>query len=1129
MATTASSLWRGVGPQPDLPLRFVTSTATFDGHDAAINIIRRLIQDQGGEVIHLGHNRRVDEIVAAAVEEDVDAVAVSSYQGGHMEFFGYLVERLRGAGAPRVRVFAGGGGTITADEASALHAAGVERVYLPADGTLLGLEGMVADLVQRAQAARDHGRPLPEPEPATPSTVARWITAIERGELEDGALDRVATGGGPVIGITGTGGAGKSSVLDELLQRLLRADSRLRVAVLAVDPTRRRSGGALLGDRIRMNSAASPRVFMRSLATRRPDLATSAALPHCIRLLRSLYDLVFVETAGTGQSDTGVVELADLSLYVMTNDYGAETQLEKIQMLDYADLVVLNKFDKRGAQDALRDIRRQWRRNHRRFGTVDNDVPVFPTVASRFGDGGMDRLFSALVRRLDGVSAALPPGDGGDMVGGLIPPERAGYLSRIAANGREAARQAQRHAAAAARAQHCYEALRLLADPELPPPLVPSAAAGDGDDAIPALRREYNAALEEIGESGRVALERWDSQREAARSERFRYEVRGQDVTGENYVETLSRLRVPKLAFPSYEDWGERLRFSLEENLPGRFPYTAGVYPYRRGDEDPTRMFAGEGTPERTNRRFHYLAAGQPSVRLSTAFDPIALYGEDPQPQPDVFGRIGMSGVSIATLDDMKKLYSGFDLCDRKTSVSMTINGPAPVMLAWFFDAAIDQQVERHLRESGKWREAEKQIAERFRDHPRPAYRGDLPEGHDGLGLGLLGVSGAELVPPDTYSRIRAHTLSVVRGTVQADILKEEQAQNECIFPLELGLRLMGDVQAFFCANDVRNYYGVSVSGYHIAEAGANPVTQLAFTLANGFTLIEYYLARGMKVDDFAPQFSFFFCNGMDAEYAVIGRVARRVWARALRDLYGANARSQMLKYHVQTSGRSLHAQALDLNDIRTTLQALYAVYDNCNSLHTNAYDEALTTPTEASARRALAIQLIINRELGLNFNQNPLQGSYAIEALTDSVEEAVYSEFDRLSARGDVLGAMETQYQRSCIQDQSLHYEARKHDGSLPIVGVNTFVAGGATAAEGAGSELVRSSDEERRNQIDAVEQFKAAHAAQAPAALDALQRTVLGGGNIFETLMDSARVCSLAQITHALYEVGGRYRRRM
>jgi len=1129
MATTASSLMRGVRPQPDLPLRFVTSTATFDGHDAAINIIRRLIQEQGGEVIHLGYNRRVDEIVAAAVEEDVDAVAVSSYQGGHIEFFGYLVERLRATGAPHVRVFAGGGGTITGDEAAALQAAGVERVYLPGDGSRLGLDGMVADLMQRARAARGRDRPLPEPEPAAPGGVARWITAIERGTLEEGALDRVAGAAGSVIGITGTGGAGKSSVLDELLQRLLRADPRLRVAVLAVDPTRRRSGGALLGDRIRINSAASPRVFMRSLATRRPDLATSAALPRCIRLLRALYDVVFVETAGTGQSDTGIVELSDLSLYVMTSDYGAETQLEKIQMLDYADLVVLNKFDKRGAQDALRDIRRQWRRNHRSVGMSDDEVPVFPTVASRFGDSGVDGLFSALLQRLDGVSATLSPVNRGDTLGALIPGERAGYLARIAANGRSAAREVDRQAAAAARAQHCYEALRLLADPELPVPLAPSVAASDGDDGVQALRREYNAALRDIGESGRAALAGWDSQREAVRCERYRYQVRGQELTGDNYVETLSRLRVPKLAFPRYKDWGERLRFLLEENLPGRFPYTAGVYPYRRGDEDPARMFAGEGTPERANRRFHYLAADQPSVRLSTAFDPIALYGEDPQPQPDVFGRIGMSGVSIATLDDMKKLYSGFDLCDPKTSVSMTINGPAPVMLAWFFDAAIDQQVERHLCESGKWGEAEKYLAKRFRDHPRPSYLGELPAGHDGLGLRLLGVSGAELVPPDIYARIRAHALSLVRGTVQADILKEEQAQNECIFPLELGLRLMGDVQAFFIENDVRNYYGVSVSGYHIAEAGANPVTQLAFTLANGFTLIEYYLARGMKVDDFAPQFSFFFCNGMDAEYAVIGRVARRVWARALRDFYGANARSQMLKYHVQTSGRSLHAQALDLNDIRTTLQALYAINDNCNSLHTNAYDEALTTPTEASARRALAIQLIINRELGSNFNQNPLQGSYAIEALTALVEEAVYEEFDRLSARGDVLGAMETQYQRSCIQEQSLYYEARKHDGSLPIVGINTFVADGATATEGRGSDLVRSSEEERRSQIKAVEQFKAAHAAETPAALEALQRSVLGGGNVFETLMDSARVCSLAQITHALYGVGGRYRRRM
>jgi methylmalonyl-CoA mutase len=1141
-------------PGPDRPLRFVSAASLFDGHDAAINMIRRLLQSAGAEVVHLGHNRSVADIVRAAISEDADAIAVSSYQGGHNEYFRYMIDMLRERQAADIRVVVGGGGTIAPDEIAALEAYGVARIYTPEDGRRLGLTGMIEDVFARV------GRRAPPPIPARlpraqdHAALARAITLLEGGAAAGGGdlddLRRTLSAAmqsqrAPVIGITGTGGAGKSSLTDELLQRFLRAFPDRHVAVVAVDPTRRRSGGALLGDRIRMNSLASPNVFMRSLATRRQHLATSAVLAEVIALYRAAgFDLVIVETAGIGQSDTEIVDLADVSLYVMTAEYGAASQLEKIDMLDFADMVVLNKFEKRGAEDALRDVRKQWRRNHPdRARLADAELPVFPTIASRFNDPGVNRLFLALCALLDAESGrpghwtapcgkpmTLPPTEFASREP-LIPAARSRYLAEIADAGRAARRLAEQRAAAAQRAQAYYQSLDALGDGELPAPLA-RAPASEAPPGIASLRAAYNAALDEIGAEGAAALSEWDARLRGITAPEYSYAVRGREVRGANHTESLSRNAIPKLAPPSLAGWGDRLRFLQLENFPGSFPYTAGVYPYRREEEDPTRMFAGEGAPERTNRRFHYLASGHEATRLSTAFDSTTLYGEDPDPRPDIYGRTGNSGVSIATLDDMRRLYSGFDLCAPQTSVSMTINGPAPMILAMFMNTAIDQHVERTLRESGRWAGAEAALQ---REQPtRPRYRGELPPGHDGSGLGLLGAGSRRLVElgvldADEHARLRAAALASVRGTVQADILKEDQAQNTCIFSTEFALRMMGDVQQFFSGNGVRNFYSVSISGYHIAEAGANPVTQLAFTLANGFTIVEYYLARGMKIDDFAPNLSFFFSNGMDAEYAVIGRVARRIWARAMKDIYRAGARSQMLKYHVQTSGRSLHAREIQFNDIRTTLQAMYALFDNCNSLHTNAYDEALTTPTEESVRRAVAIQLIINRELGLNRIQNPWQGSFAIEALTDLVEEAVYREFESLAERGGVLGAMETMYQRGKIQEESLNYETRKHDGSLPIVGVNTFLDAHASAGEHGAAPLFRASEEEQRAQVDSVRDFHARHAGESAAALARLQEVAAAGGNVFAELLETVQVCSLGQITRALYDVGGQYRRHL
>ena len=1201
MSTPASQLPQA---QPETtPLRFVTAASLFDGHDAAINIMRRLIQAQGAEVIHLGHNRSVEDVVRAALQEDADAIALSSYQGGHVEYFKYMVDMLREKGAGHIKVFGGGGGTITPEEIRELQAYGVERIYHPNDGMKMGLVEMIEDVVKRADDARQQVGGNEAEVSAVPDIndeigIGRVLSGLEDGRYSEAELEKLrrqwakedkpspfANAGSlpatPVIGITGTGGAGKSSVTDELLNRFLASFPQMRIAVISVDPTRRRTGGALLGDRIRMNSLRSRRVYMRSMATRRQHAAINTVLRDCIGFLKSLhFDLVIVETAGIGQSDSEIVDLVDFPMYVMTSDFGAPSQLEKIDMLDYAELVVLNKFDKRGAEDALRDVRKQWKRNRVAFSMKDEDVPVYPTIASQFNDPGISWMFANLCRLLLGKRGA----GNGEQVGGgatrcslvpridtslkepratvLIPGSRVRYLAEIAEQGRAINSRIDSQAEIAERAQSCWQALKELEDAALPAALelYPGDAllSGEGRDAQPdrsllTLRQRYNDAVQSLDSDALRLLREWPARLKSITEPVNEYQVRGKTIRVENYRESLSHQQIPKIAAPTYRSWGELLVFLQKENLPGSYPYTGGVYPYRRSGEDPIRMFAGEGTPERTNRRFHYLSVGQPAARLSTAFDSVTLYGEDPAPRPDIYGKIGNSGVNIPTLDDMKKLYSGFDLCAPTTSVSMTINGPAPMILAMFMNTAIDQQVEKYLKEDpARWAAAEKKIAALFEGRSRPRYHGELPPTNDGLGLALLGVTGDQLVDADTYARIKAETLSTVRGTVQADILKEDQAQNTCIFSTEFALRMMGDIQQYFVDNKVRNFYSVSISGYHIAEAGANPISQLAFTLSNGFTIVEYYLARGMKIDDFAPNLSFFFSNGMDPEYTVIGRVARRIWARAMRERYGANERSQMMKYHIQTSGRSLHAQEIQFNDIRTTLQALYALFDNCNSLHTNAYDEAITTPTEESVRRAVAIQMIINKELGLNFCENPWQGSFIVDKLTDIVEEAVYKEFEAISERGGVLGAMDTMYQRGKIQEESLYYEHKKHDGSLPLIGVNMFLPkehAGEVATE---IELIRSTEEEKGQQIDNVRnwqhnrnalapQGETSHAHEVEGAasnddevhdghgLAYLQNTARERRNVFEALIEAVKTHSLGQISHALYDVGGEYRRNM
>jgi isobutyryl-CoA mutase len=1080
------------------PVRVVTATTLFDGHDAAINIFRRLLQSGGAEVIHLGHNRSVKEIVDAAIEEDVQGVAVSSYQGGHMEFFKYLVDRLREAGAPHVKVFGGGGGVIVPTEAAELEAYGVTKIYTPEHGTRWGLQGIIDHMLRELDFSRidgSDGVDIFHLSADNKPQVANLITTVEH-LSSNGGMGRIGAhlaekAGGrkvPVVGITGTGGSGKSSLTDELILRLCLDLKNTRTAIFSVDPSRRKTGGALLGDRIRMNAIGNGNIFMRSLATRQASVEVPASLPHVITAAKAAgFDLIIVETAGIGQGDSGIVDLVDVSVYVMTSEFGAASQLEKIDMLDFADLVVVNKFEKRGGEDALRDVRKQVQRNRTAFDRPPEQMPVFGTIAAKFNDDGVTSLYHALldtIQEKTGVSfsSTLPRPKVKESSSQtiIIPPERTRYLSEISETVRQYHQHTEQQVQALRRVWHLEQAVQAIGE----------TLAGKAEELVTQLKSEVQQVHGQVDAESEKLLSQWKKTRQDYEKDELVYKVRDGQVRTSLISLSLSQQRIPKIALPSFDEPGTLYRWLRRENLPGFFPYTAGVFPLKRTGEDPTRMFAGEGDPSRTNRRFKMLSAESPAKRLSTAFDSVTLYGFDPDLQPDIYGKIGNAGVSICTLDDVKVLYGGFDLCAPTTSVSMTINGPAPIILAMFLNTAIDQQVERFAAEQGRQPDA------------------------------------------GEYAKLRADALSNVRGTVQADILKEDQGQNTCIFSIDFALKMMGDIQAYFVQNKVRNFYSVSISGYHIAEAGANPISQLAFTLANGFTYLEYYLSRGMPIDSFAPNLSFFFSNGMDPEYTVIGRVARRIWAIALKEIYGGSARSQMLKYHIQTSGRSLHSQDIQFNDIRTTLQALCAIYDNCQSLHTNAFDEAITTPTEESVRRALAIQLIINREWGLAKNENPLQGSFIVDQLTDLVEEAVLAEFDRITARGGVLGAMETGYQRSKIQEESIYYETLKHTGEFPIIGVNTFRDPNA-AQEGMKDdfsiELARSTQEEKDSQLHRLKEFQQRHAAQAPEALQKLQNTALAGGNIFEALMETARCCSLGQITKALYAVGGKYRRNM
>lgn len=1106
----------------------VTAASLFDGHDASINIMRRMLQTTGCEVIHLGHNRSVHDVVMTALHEDAQGIAISSYQGGHLEYFKYMVDLLKEKGADHIKVFGGGGGVIVPSEIDALHRYGVTKIFSSEDGRKLGLQGMINAMVKACD--------FDVMTAPTPHALARKITIIEQTSEREEASRKPK----PVLGITGTGGAGKSSLTDELLRRFLSDFPQKTVAVLSVDPTKRKTGGALLGDRIRMNTLYHPdfrdRVYMRSLATRdAAHRATSAALRAAIaELTKETFDLIVVETAGIGQSDSEITDLVDVSLYVMTPEYGAASQLEKIDMLDFANLVALNKSDKRGALDALRDVKKQVQRGRKAFDQEAERMPVFATTASLFNDPGTDRLYGALIQELNqkcsvGWVSTLVQHDADNERFQMIPSQRTRYLGEIAEEVRSYKQWAQQQKEHAELAYGLWITLKECGQ-EVPKAGTPYTTAALGsEDSFAVVRQKYQSHINLLEPHCQQAIAQWPELKKRYQDVENVYEVRDKSIRIPNYTTSLSGLSIPKVALPTVQSWGEILAWQLLENVPGSFPYTAGVFEYKRQGEDPTRMFAGEGTPERTNRRFHYVSRGQPAVRLSTAFDSVTLYGEDPGLQPDVYGKVGNAGVSIATLDDAKKLYSGFNLLASNTSVSMTINGPAPTILAFFLNAAIDQRAEQWLIEQGQMDKAQAQIKAIYQAKgvARPTYEGPLPEGNNGLGLQLLGVTSDQILPPEIYNQIKQEALETVRGTVQADILKEDQAQNTCIFSTEFSLKVMGDMQRTFVEKNIRNFYSVSISGYHIAEAGANPITQVAFTLANGFTYVEYYLSRGMSIDSFAPNLSFFFSNGMDPEYSVIGRVARRIWAVAMKHRYGANERSQKLKYHIQTSGRSLHAQEIDFNDIRTTLQALYAIYDNCNSLHTNAYDEAITTPTEESVRRALAIQLIINRELGVAKNENPLQGSYIVDTLTELVEEALLSEFIRLNDRGGVLGAMETMYQRGKIQEESLLYEHGKHSGVLPIVGVNTFINPNPPAL---GSiELIRSNAEEKKQQIDNVEAYHIRNAPKASEALENLRNAAKNNQNIFDQLMEASKVCSLGQISQTLYEVGGQYRRNM
>lgn len=1130
--------------QPTNNVRFITAASLFDGHDASINIMRRILQATGAEVIHLGHNRSVHEIVHCAIQEDAQGIAVSSYQGGHNEYFKYMMDLLEENNASHINVFGGGGGVISDKEIKDLHDYGVTRIFSVEDGSKMGLQGMINFMMKACDfdLCENSNLTVENLRRGDRNTIARTITALENHEdnlvsfsdsqliLKGAQAIEKSTKHIPVLGITGTGGAGKSSLTDEIIRRFLTEFEDLNIGVISIDPSKIRTGGALLGDRIRMNSIDTKRVFMRSMATRASNKSISDAVNGVIGVYKAAgFNLIIVETSGIGQSGTEIVDVSDIPIYVMTHEYGAATQLEKINMLDVAEVVVLNKFDKKGSLDALRDVRKQMQRNRGDWHIKPEKMPVYPTVAAQFNDEGIHRLFAKIVEL---VNERFPLGwtpqlykntePAEDLhAQAIIPGRRQRYLSEISETIEDYHQWAEDQVEIAAKLDQVRGTLEQIKNWQ----------PDDEAKLLSRLNEMENHWEEQLDPLPKKVLEGWEELYEQYSGEEFTVKIRDKEIKNKLKRESLSGTKVPRISLPKTRNLGDRLKFALKENLPGYFPFTAGVFPFKREGEDPTRMFAGEGTPERTNRRFHYVSEGMPAARLSTAFDSVTLYGEDPAHRPDIYGKIGNSGVSICTLDDMKKLYSGFELTSPKTSVSMTINGPAPMILAMFMNTAIDQEVERYLKEHGKWEQVQKKIENYFEENnlPYPKYHSELPTTNDGFGLGLLGVSGDQFVDAETYEKVKNETLRKVRGTVQADILKEDQAQNTCIFSTEFALKMMGDVQSYFSDHKVRNYYSVSISGYHIAEAGANPITQAAFTLANGFTYVEYYLSRGLKIDDFAHNMSFFFSNGLDPEYAVIGRVARRIWAIAMKHKYSANERSQKLKYHIQTSGRSLHAKEIQFNDIRTTLQALMAVYDNCNSLHTNAYDEAITTPTEDSVRRALAIQLIINKELGMTMNENPLQGSFIIEELTDLVEEAILTEFDRITERGGVLGAMESMYQRGKIQEESLHYESLKHSGEKPIIGVNTFLSDSDSKEDGREMELIRSTKEEKRQQIENLKAFHERNQNSSEQAIQKLKQVAREDGNLFEELMETVKSASLGQITHALYEVGGQYRRNM
>lgn len=1135
--------------QPKNKIRIVTAASLFDGHDAAINIMRRIMQSLGAEVIHLGHDRSVQEVVDTAIQEDANAIAMTSYQGGHVEYLKYMYDLLQEKDSAQIKIFAGGGGVILPSEIKELEAYGIARIYSPDDGRSMGLEGMIADVLRHCDYPTGNhlNGQVGQLHDTNAKAIARLISAAENfpDAVETKAMlktieGKAAISKSPVLGITGTGGSGKSSLIDEVVRRFLADFPDKRLGIISVDPSKRKTGGALLGDRIRMNAIHNDRVYMRSMATRQSNLAVSKHIHSAVAILKAAdFDLIILETSGIGQSDTQITDYCDVSLYVMTPEFGAASQLEKIDMLDFADIVAINKFDKRGSADALRAVKKQYQRNHKLFDRSPDDMPVYGSIASQFNDPGTNRFYHALMDIITAKTGVqlhsdTKPGEDESEKIYIIPPARIRYLSEITENNRKYNEWAVRQAEIAGKMQSIKQTITEVHS---------SQKASDAEKIVDSLEQLYGEVALNLDPKNLEALHNWEDTKRSYKEPVYTFKVRNKELQIQTHTASLSHLEIPKVAVPGYKSWNEILHWILTENFPGFFPYAAGIYPFKREGEDPTRMFAGEGGPERTNKRFHYVSQGLPAARLSTAFDSVTLYGEDPAHRPDIFGKIGNAGVSVPSLDDAKKLYSGFDLADPKTSVSMTINGPAPTITAFFMNAAIDQQCEKYIREHNLIDEVNGKIDALYaaKGLKRPFYSSNvgqgippdpkteaLPDGNDGLGLLLLGVTGDQVLDAEVYRQIKTKTLESVRGTVQADILKEDQAQNTCIFSTEFSLRVMGDVQQYFSDNGVRNFYSVSISGYHIAEAGANPISQLAFTISNGFTYVEYYLSRGMHIDDFAPNLSFFFSNGVDPEYSVIGRVARRIWAKAIKLKYGGNERSQMLKYHIQTSGRSLHAQEIDFNDIRTTLQALYAIYDNCNSLHTNAYDEAITTPTEESVRRAMAIQLIINKELGLAKNENSLQGSFIIEELTDLVEEAVYAEFDSINERGGVLGAMETMYQRSKIQEESLYYETLKHSGQYPVIGVNTFLSsqGSPTIIP---QEVIRSTNEEKEFQIESVHNLWKLHSDKGTEMLERLKKVAIHNGNIFEELMETVKYCSLGQITHALFEVGGQYRRNM